>query len=172
MSLGEDLPPQEKYRIAANHYRIMNDIAKAIESYENLVKASPADVMIRFDLGSLYEASGALDQARDQFAKVVELDPKFVLGLLALGRVEIRRDNPQASLDYLDRAQSLATQLKNDEARAEHPSGDRHRLHAAEPAGRSADALPGVAGDQTRLGNKRGMAASYVQIGEVQKTLG
>ena len=47
--------------------------------------------MIQFDLGGLYEQRGALDQAREHFAKVVELDPKFVEGLLALGRVEIRR---------------------------------------------------------------------------------
>ena len=41
IGLSEALPPQEKYLISANHYRIMNDTPKAIEAYENLAKASP-----------------------------------------------------------------------------------------------------------------------------------
>ena len=33
LALSENLPPQEKHRIAANHYRIANDTEKAIEAY-------------------------------------------------------------------------------------------------------------------------------------------
>ncbi len=172
MGLSDALPPQEKYRIAATHYGIVNDTEKAIESYENLVKASPADAMIRFDLGGLHENSGALDQAREHFAKVVELYPKFVEGLLALGRVEIKQGNPQPSLEHLDKALSLATQLENDEARAniQQAIGIAYmRLNRpTEALSRYEESLK----VKQRLGNKRGMAASYVQIGEVQKTLG
>src|SRR5258708_3652395 len=119
MSLGEALPPQEKYLISANHYRIVNDVPKAIEAFENLAKASPNGASVQFDLGSLYERSGAFDKARERFAKVVELDPKFVDGLRALGRVEIRRGNPQGSLEHLNTGLTLAIQLENDEARAD-----------------------------------------------------
>lgn len=172
MSLSAALPPQEKHRIAANHYKIVNDSGKAIESYENLVKASPADAMIRFELGGLYENSGALDQAKEHFSKVVELDPKFVEGLLALGRVEIKQGNPQASLEHLDKAVGLATQLENDEARA---NIQQARGIAYMRLNRPNEALTRYKESleiKQRLGNKRGMAASYVQIGEVQKTLG
>ena len=172
MSLSADLPAQEKLRIAANHYGITNDTDKAIESYENLVKASPSDTTIRYDLGLLYEDTGGLDQAREQFAKVVELDSKFVLGLLAMGRVEIRRGNPQASLDYLDRAGSLATQLQNEAARASilQASGIAYmRLNRPDEALKRYQESLAI---KQKLGDKRGMAASYVQMGEVQKTLG
>ncbi len=172
MSLGEALPAQEKHRIAANHYRIVNDTAKAIESYENLVKASPADPMTQFDLGGLYEQSGALDQAKAHFAKVVELDPKFVEGLLALGRVEIRLGNPQSSLEHLNKALSLAIQLDKDETRANvlQAIGIAYmRLNRPQEALKRYEESLEI---KQRLGNKRGMAASYVQIGEVQKSLG
>ena len=53
--------------------------------------------MVQFELGELYERSGALDKAREHFAKAVELDPKLVEGLLALGRVEIRRGDPRVA---------------------------------------------------------------------------
>jgi tetratricopeptide (TPR) repeat protein/tRNA A-37 threonylcarbamoyl transferase component Bud32/TolB-like protein len=172
MTLGELLPAQEKYRIAATHYGILNDSDKAIEAYENLVNNSPGDTMTRYELGVLHEESGALDKAREQFAKVVELDGKFVSGLLALGRVEIKRGNPQPSLEPLDRALSLATQLENDEARAniQQAIGIAYmRLNRpTEALSRYQESLK----IKQRLGNKRGMAASYVQIGEVQKTLG
>ena len=92
MLLAEAPPPQEKYLIASNHYGLVNDVDKAIESYENLAKASPNSASTLFELGKLYEGVGRLDDARQNFAKVVELDPKFVDGLLALGRVDPRRE--------------------------------------------------------------------------------
>jgi serine/threonine protein kinase/tetratricopeptide (TPR) repeat protein len=172
LSLGANLPPQEKHRIAANHFRIRNETDKAIESYENLLSASPSDLMVRFELGGLYQEIGALDKAGEHFAKVVEMDPKFVLGLLAVGRVEILRGNPQASLEYLDRAASLATQLENDSARANilQASGIAYmRLNRPHEALRRYEESLAI---KVRIGDKRGMAASYVQMGEVQKTLG
>jgi tetratricopeptide (TPR) repeat protein len=172
MTLGEALPAQEKHRIAANHYSILNDSEKAIEAYERLVTASPGDTMARYDLGLRYEENGALDKAYEHVSKVVELDPKFVPGLLALGRVEIKRGNPQPSLEPLDRALRLATQLENDEARAniQQAIGIAYmRLNRPNEAlSRYEESLK----IKQRLDNKRGMAASYVQIGEVQKTLG
>src|SRR4030095_16028658 len=99
MVLGEPLPPEEKYLISANHYRIVNDTPKAIEAFENLAKASPNSASVQFDLGNLYERSGAFDKARERFAKVVELDPKFVDGLRALGHVESPRGKPPRPLE-------------------------------------------------------------------------
>ena len=172
MTLGESLPAQEKHRIAANHYGILNDSEKAIEAYERLVTASPGDTMARYDLGLRYEENGALDRAHEHFAKIVELDPKFVAGLLALGRVQIKRGNPQPALDPLDRALSLATQLENNEARAniQQAIGIAYmRLNRPNEALLRYEESLKI---KQKLGNKRGMAASYVQIGEVQKTLG
>ena len=40
-SIGEKLPTQEKYRIAATHVWILKDYPRAIESYENLAKVAP-----------------------------------------------------------------------------------------------------------------------------------
>ena len=173
MGLSDALPPQEKHRIAANHYRIANDTEKAIEAYEHLVKASPGDAMIHVrSRRALRAERRARRGAPSILRRVVELDPKFVGGLLALGRVEIKRGNPQASLEHLDNALSLATQLDNDEARAniQQAIGIAYmRLNRPNEAlTRYQESLA----IKQRLGNKRGMAASYVQIGEVQKTLG
>jgi tetratricopeptide (TPR) repeat protein len=172
MSLGEALPPQERYLISANHYRIVNDTPKAIEAFENLAKASPNSASVQFDLGSLYERSGAFDKARERFAKVVELDPKFVDGLRALGRVEIRRGNPQGSLEHLNTGLTLAIELKNDQARADilQAIGIAYkRLDRPEEALRRFEESLEI---KRKLGEKRGMAASLGEIAQAQEDLG
>ncbi len=172
MTLGEALPAQEKYLIAANHYRITNEVAKAIDAYETLAKASPNNVTLQFDLGTLYEQSGTLDKAREHFANVVALDPKFVEGLLARGRVEIRSGNPQASLEHLNSALTLAIQLNQDEARGNvlQAIGIAYKL-----LDRPDEALRHYQQSleiKRRLGNKRGMASSLGEIGTVQHQMG
>ena len=117
VELAEALPSHEKYIIQANHAMIQKDQKRAIESYLNLVKASPEDTDVRFALAKLYEDTGSFDAAEQHYAEVLKRDPKQFSALFALGRVEIQRDNAQASLDYLNRALSLAIQLENDEGR-------------------------------------------------------
>ena len=172
MSLSDALPAYEKYLISANHYRIVNDTDKAIEAYEHLVKAAPNSATIQYDLGGLYEQSGDLDKAREHFAKVVELDPKFVEGQLALGRVDIKRGHAQDALASLNAALTLAIQLNHDEARANtlQAIGIAYkRLNRLDEALRNYQESLDI---KQRLGNKRGMAASLSEIAQVQERQG
>src|SRR4029077_16802078 len=104
--------------IQAIDAQVSNDNRKAIESYENLEKVSPDDMDVHFNLGGLYEATGASDKARAEFATVLAIDPKHVDALLAAGRVEIRSKNPKGSLDFLNRGLTLAVQLDNADGKA------------------------------------------------------
>ncbi len=117
VELAEALPAHEKYLIQANHAMIQKDQKKAVESYLNLVKASPDDADVRFSLAKLYEDTGSFDAAREHYAEVLKRDPSSFSALFALGRVEIQRDNAQGSLEYLNRALSLSIQLGNDEGK-------------------------------------------------------
>lgn len=118
VELSDKLPDQEKFLIEARHDEILKNYDKAISSYENLVKVSPDDPDVLFDLGLLQESTGSFDKARASFSRVLDLDPKRVEGLLAMGRVEIENDNAPAGIDYLNRAQSIAVELGNDEEKA------------------------------------------------------
>ena len=90
-------------------------LRKAIDVYENLAKASPNNPTTRFDLGGLYEQSGNLEKAREHFGRAVDLDPKFAEGLLALGRVDIKRGEYQNAMTPLSTALALAIQFNHDE---------------------------------------------------------
>jgi tetratricopeptide (TPR) repeat protein/tRNA A-37 threonylcarbamoyl transferase component Bud32 len=172
MDLSQSLPAQERYLIAAAHFRLTNDTAKGIETYEKLLTVSPSNARIQFDLGRLYEQTGDLAKAQERFAKAISLDPKHVEGLTAVGRIAIKRGDPKAALQPLNNALSLSIQLGNDAARA-------NVLQAIGVAykrlGQPVEALKQYQESlaiKRRLGQKRGMAASLREIAQIQESLG
>ncbi len=172
VELSEKLPPQEKYLILANHARILNDNPKAIESYENLAKVSPDDRDVQFTLAGLYETAGSFDRAREHYAKVLALDPKYVNALLGMGRVEIRSGNSQASLEYLNRGLTLAIELGNEEEKADilHATGVAYKfLNQQSEALRNYQESLAI---KRRIGQKRGIAVSLNEIAKIQVRLG
>jgi eukaryotic-like serine/threonine-protein kinase len=172
-SISESMPAgQERLLIAGAHYRLTNDDDKAIDTYQQLLTLAPNNVQVQFDLASLYEQNGALDKAKDHFTRTVELDPKHVDGLTAVGRVNIKRGDPQAALQPLNSALSLAVELDNNEARATvlQAIGIAYKR-----MGRPADALKHYEQSldiKRTLGQKRGMAASLSEIAQVRESMG
>ena len=172
VELSAKLPDVERYLIAARNDEILNNYPKAIEAYQSIVRVAPDNADVLFDLGRLQENSGAFDQARETFANVLKLDPKRVDGLLAMGRVEIEAGDAQAGLDYLNRAQSMAIELGNDEEKAQ-------ILQAIGVAysvlNKPQDALQSFQQSldiKRRLGLKKGIADSLEMIGQMEAILG
>jgi len=172
VDLSLNLSPQEKYLIAASHARIMKDYPKAIESYENLAKASPGDSDVQLTLGSLYEATSAYQKAREHYEAVLKADPQSVEALWKRGGVEIMSDNPQGSLDYLNRGLTLSVQFGNDEKKALilQAIGIAYKeMNKPEDALRNYQESLAI---QRRLGQKRGVAASLSEMAKVYSLLG
>jgi eukaryotic-like serine/threonine-protein kinase len=172
MSLSAGLRAYEKHLIEANHYRLTNEDDKAFAAYLELVKASPNDAMLQFELGGLYEQNLDLAKAQPYYEKVVALDPKFVEGLLGLGRVKIRSGDYQGSLEHLNAAKTIAITLKRDEAHANilHAIGVAYRrLDRLDEALRNYEASLEI---KQRLGLKRGTATSLAEIAQVHEAFG
>jgi tetratricopeptide (TPR) repeat protein/serine/threonine protein kinase len=172
VELSAKLSPPERYLVMANHARIVNDTAKAIEAYENLVKVSPEDPDVRMNLASLYESVGSFDSALDQYRKVLARDPNYVEALYGFGRVEIRRGDAQGSLEPLNRALTLAIQLDNDDAKANllHATGVAYKnLRKREDALRYYEQALDL---RRRIGDKRGIAVTLGERAQVQLDMG
>jgi serine/threonine protein kinase/lipopolysaccharide biosynthesis regulator YciM len=172
VDLSDKLPAPERYLIQANYAQVTNDYRKAIESYENLEKVSPEDLDVHFHLGGLYESTGAYDKARAELAKVLANDPKHVDALLAAGRVEIRTNNPQGSLDFLNRGLTLAVQFDNTDGKASilNAIGNAYaQLDKPQEALRNFQESLTI---KQSLGQKPGVAQTLGNIARVQATLG
>jgi eukaryotic-like serine/threonine-protein kinase len=172
VELSASLAPAERYFIEAIRSRVTGDNAKAVESYENLVKIAPENSEVQFSLASLYETTGALDRARDAFAKILQRDPKYFDALFAMGRVEIKLGDPQSALDYLNRALSLAIELNNEEGRGTvlNAIGIAYkRLNKPVEALRNYQEALTL---RRKIGDKGGTAGTLNEIGQVQSLLG
>jgi len=172
VELSQNLPLAQRYFIEASQARINKDGPKAIAAYENLEKSFPDNVDVLSALGNLYEDAGKLDMARSYYNKVLQADPKNLDALLALGRIDIKSGNPQQGLDPLDKARHLAIELDNQEQQALilQATGIAYKLmNKPEEALRNYQDSMEI---NQRLGQKRGVAASLVEIAQIQLSLG
>jgi tetratricopeptide (TPR) repeat protein len=172
LGLSQNLPAEEKEIVSGVHARIVNDIDKAIESYERLVKARPTDGQLRFELAGLLENKGLLDRARDEYAAVLAADSKYVDALLASGRVAIRRGDYQGSIEPLTQALTLSVTLDNREAKGKvlQALGIAYRsLNKLEDALKMYQESIEI---KRAIGDKRGIAASLSEIAQVHNLQG
>jgi tetratricopeptide (TPR) repeat protein len=172
MDLSDQVSPQEKFLIQAENAQAVKDYPKAIEAYENLARMLPDDADVQYALARLYEDSGSPDKAGAYYAKLLQADPKHIDALLHMGWVQIRRNNFQGGLDYLNRGLTLSVQLGNDEEKALILDGMGNaylHLNKFDDALRNyQDALA----TKQRLGNKPGVAETLNWIAEAQQSAG
>jgi len=172
VTLSDNLPAQQKYLVEANHAVVMNDTGKAISAYEKLTQGNPDDADAQLALAGLYEQVSNYDEARKRLARVRSADSKNVDALVASGKVEIEAGNPQAALEFLNSAYSLATQFGNDEAKA---SVEMNMGRAYLALNQPDDALKNFNGAlelRKKLGLEKGVASSLNMIAQVQNRLG
>jgi tetratricopeptide (TPR) repeat protein len=172
VELSDNLPAQDRFLIQANHAGMLHDTAKAIAAYEQLAKVNPDDTDAQFALAKLYEDSNNFDQAKKYLKQVLASDPDYVAVLLASGRVDIKSGDPQASLDPLNKALSLAIQFDNQEEKG----GILQALGIAyQQLNKPDDALRNFQQAleiRRKIGDQHGVAMSLLQIGEIQDGLG
>ena len=172
VDLSGNLPVQEKELIEAQHARTLNDLDRAIEAYQHLAESMPSDSQVLFELAALYEAKGELDKARELYTKILASDPKHLDALMAVARVERQSRNYESSLDYLNRALTLAVQVDNQESKARilQSMGINYKwLHKLDEALRYFQEALSI---EEKIGDQRGMAATLDQIAQVYDRLG
>ena len=172
VELSESLPVTEKYVIQAAHARLIKNNQKAIEAYENLAKSMPGDSDIELALASLYTDTGAYDKARAQVSQLLEANPKNGKALWQKGIIEIWNDKPQAALEPLNQAFSLAVQTDNQELKALilQAMGLSYRV-----MNKPDDAMASYQDAMTinqRLGLKRNLAGNLLEMAIVHNSQG
>jgi tetratricopeptide (TPR) repeat protein len=172
VTLSDNLPAQQKNLIEANNAVITNDTPKAIAAYEKLTAANPDDIDAQLALAGLYEQSSRYDDARKRLAHVRASDSKNLDALLASGRVEVSAGNPQAGLEFLNSAYSLATQFGNDETKASIEQQMGVAYKAMNNLNEALKNFQGALEIRKQLGLQKGIASSLNMIATVQNKLG
>ncbi len=172
VDLSGSLSPAEKYMIQAANARIGNNFQNALDAYNKLAGLMPNDAQIQFEMGELYQRHGEFDKAHEHYANTLQTDPKHLDALRSIGEVEYNRGNAKGSLDYLNRALSLAVELNNRQGKAVvlQDLGEAYEL-----LNRPQDALQNFQQSfdiKQQIGDKKGMANSLDHIALFYGTLG
>ena len=172
VDLSDSVSQQEKYVISAEYARVTRDNAKAVEAYEKLAQILSDDLDVQYALGRLYEDTAALDKARTNYQKMLARDPKNIDALLHMGWVEIRANNFQGSLDYLNRALTLAVQVGNDEEKALVLDALGMAYEHINKLDDALNSLQNALDLKRRVGDKAGIAETLDWMGQVQQFAG
>jgi eukaryotic-like serine/threonine-protein kinase len=172
VQLSQNLPPQDKYRIEANHARVVNDNAKAIAAYENLTKLNPGDSDAQFALAILFEKASNLDEAKKRLAIVLAADPKNIKALRASGRLQIITGNPQAALEPLNKGLSLATLSGNQDERGSILQAIGIAYSDLNQPAEALNNFQQALDIRKKIGDQAGVALSLGMMARVQEGLG
>ena len=72
------------------------------------IRVNPVDFHSIYELGEIEWSEGRFAEARERFARAVELQPGFVDALIALGKAAIRQGDAEGALPHLEKAVRLA----------------------------------------------------------------
>jgi serine/threonine protein kinase/tetratricopeptide (TPR) repeat protein len=171
-ALSASLPLRQRYRVEGISARVLNDADRQLQAATNLVNVSPADSEALYDLADLHERAGRFAQARDALGKVLERDPKYTEALRAMARVEIRRGNPEAAFDPLNRALAVTKSTENLESKANLFQAIGIAYKQIQKPDEALRCYQQSLEIKQKLGLKRGIAASLGEIGQVQAMRG
>jgi tetratricopeptide (TPR) repeat protein len=88
-------------------YLFKSDTAQALREFEQEREINPANAAVYDRLGDLYTRSGQYQQAQESLAKAIALDTSSTGPFIQMGKVLLRRNDPQTSLLYLQHAEKM-----------------------------------------------------------------
>jgi len=88
-------------------YLFKSDTAQALREFEQEREINPANAAVYDRLGDLYTRSGQFQQAQESLTKAISLDTSSTGPFIQMGKVLLRRNDPQTSLLYLQHAEKM-----------------------------------------------------------------
>jgi tetratricopeptide (TPR) repeat protein len=88
-------------------YLLKSDTERALQEFEQEREISPANAAVYDRLGDVYTRSGKYQEAQESLAKAISLDTSSTGPFIQMGKVLLRRNDPQTSLLYLQHAEKM-----------------------------------------------------------------
>ncbi len=81
-----------------------NEIEKAVEEYNNVIKLDPDNAEVHINLGVIYKDKGDLDKAVEEYEKALAIDPRLEVGYNNLGVVYFLKGNYIEAIRHYQKA--------------------------------------------------------------------
>ena len=88
-------------------YLFKSDTAQALKEFEQEREISPTNPAVYDRLGDVYTRTGQYQSAQEALAKAISLDTSSTGPFIQMGKVLLRRNEPQISLLYLQHAEKM-----------------------------------------------------------------
>lgn len=88
-------------------YLFKSDVDDARREFEQERNINPADAAVYDRLGDVYTRSGQYQQAQEALTKAISLDTSSTGPFIQMGKVLLRRNDPQTALLYLQHAEKM-----------------------------------------------------------------
>ena len=88
-------------------YLFKSDTEQALREFEQEREINPANFAVYDRLGDVYTRSGQYEKAQEALAKAISLDTSSTGPFIQMGKVLLRRNDPQTSLLYLQHAEKM-----------------------------------------------------------------
>ena len=88
-------------------YLFKSDIAHATQEFEVERRINPGYAPTYDRLGDVYTRTGKLEQAQESLTKAISLDRTSTGPFIQMGKVLLRRDDPQTAILYLKHAEKM-----------------------------------------------------------------
>jgi tetratricopeptide (TPR) repeat protein len=88
-----EVPPSEKIAAKLNEYIEQflsykeRTASLLVERYKEQVKSNPNDLSVRNELGIIYGKAGLIEQAKEEFLRIIEIEPTFAPSRNNLGNI-------------------------------------------------------------------------------------
>ena len=105
LQLSPDLPLAHFMLGEAFLYK--GDIEHATEEFENERRINPTYASTYDRLGDVYERSGKLQEAQQALTKAISLDTSSTGPFIQMGKVQLRRQDPETAAMYLKHAEKM-----------------------------------------------------------------
>jgi len=99
---------EQKLLAAAQAALDQKDYASAAQKYQDYLAKKPGDAYAHFQLGYAYTAMRRPGEAKPEYAKAVELDPKMQAAYVNLGMTLLEMGDAAAAVEPLEKAADLA----------------------------------------------------------------
>ncbi len=88
-------------------YLFKSDTAGALQQFEQERQINPGNFAVYDRLGDVYTRTGQYQQAQEALAKAISLETSSTGPFIQMGKVLLRRNDPQTSLLYLQHAEKM-----------------------------------------------------------------